>query len=59
MGHGDVILVNLAATYFSSFPLTYHKWQQLLSYGNSEGTHHLIVLTDWSLYNHNVMIVRD
>ena len=30
MGHGDVMLVHWAATYFFSFPLpTYYKWQKL------------------------------
>ena len=46
MGHGDVVLVHWPAKYFS-FPLpTNHKQQQqLLPYGNSEGTRHLIVLS--------------
>ena len=56
------MLVHWTATYFFSFPLlTYHKQQQqqLLPYGNSEGTSHLIVLSGGSLLNHDVTIVRD
>ena len=40
------MLVHWAPTYFFSCPLpSYHKQQQFLPYGNSEGTRHLIVLS--------------
>ena len=45
------MLVHGSAAYLFSFPLpTYHK-QQLLPYGNPEGTRHLIVLSggDWGM----------
>ena len=39
------MLIHWAATYILILP-TYHKQQQLLPYGSSEGTHHLAVLSD-------------